>query len=88
VRGVQIDFEPRNLALRHPIEAPIIGDAAATLRRLLPMVENNHEKSWQSEIEHKVPDSWAAAERHAQAPAHPINPQEIVWARGCLTMRS
>jgi hypothetical protein len=52
------------------------------------MVENNHEKSWQSEIEHKVPDSWAAAERHAQAPAHPINPQEIVWARGCLTMRS
>jgi pyruvate dehydrogenase (quinone) len=25
VRGVQIDFEPRNLALRHPIEAPIMG---------------------------------------------------------------
>ncbi|HEX5074910.1 MAG TPA: thiamine pyrophosphate-requiring protein [Gemmatimonadaceae bacterium] len=81
-RGVQIDVEPRNLALRYPIEVPIIGDAADVLRRLLPMLENNREQSWHAQIEGWARDSWQAAERHAHAPAHPVNPQVVVWELG------
>ena len=81
-RGVQIDVEPRNLALRYPNDVPIIGDAADVLRRLLPMLENSREKSWQPEIEGWANDSWQAAERHAHASAHPVNPQRVVWELG------
>src|SRR3954464_15302651 len=78
-RGVQIDVEPRNLALRYPAEVPIIGDAAETLTRLLPLLDDHREESWRPDIEAWVRDAWSAAERHANAPATPVNPQRVVW---------
>jgi pyruvate dehydrogenase (quinone) len=81
-RGVQIDVEPRNLALRYPVEVPIIGDAAATLTRLLPLLDDTRQDSWRADIEQWARDAWATAERHAHAPANPINPQLVVWELG------
>jgi pyruvate dehydrogenase (quinone) len=78
-RGVQIDVEPRNLALRYPIEVPIIGDAADTLTRLLPLLDETRQESWRGDIEQWARDAWATAERHAHAQANPINPQLVVW---------
>jgi pyruvate dehydrogenase (quinone) len=81
-RGVQIDTEPRNLALRYPMEVALAGDAGETLSALLPLLKENAAQSWRADIEHWVRDSWAAAERHAKAPADPINPQLVVWELG------
>ena len=78
-RGVQIDVEPRNLALRYPMEVSLAGDSVETLRALLPMLQDNAAESWRDEIEEWVRDSWAAADRHAHTPADPINPQLLVW---------
>jgi len=78
-RGVQIDVEPRNLSLRYPMEVPIIGDAAHTLTRLLPLLDDHREESWREEIEQWTRDSWEAADQHAHAPANPVNPQLVVW---------
>ena len=78
-RGVQIDVEPRNLALRYPIEVPIIGDAADTLTRLLPLLDETRQESWRDDIEQWARDAWATAERHAHAQANPVNPQLVVW---------
>ncbi|HUQ81882.1 MAG TPA: thiamine pyrophosphate-requiring protein [Gemmatimonadaceae bacterium] len=78
-RGVQIDVEPRNLALRYPIEVPIIGDAADTLTRLLPLLDDHREESWRDEIEQWARDSWELADQHAHAPANPVNPQLVAW---------
>jgi len=78
-RGVQIDVEPRNLALRYPMEVSLAGDSVETLRALLPMLRENAAQSWRDEIVHWVRDSWAAADRHAHTPADPINPQLFVW---------
>jgi pyruvate dehydrogenase (quinone) len=78
-RAVQIDLEPRNLALRYPVEVPILGDAMETLTSLLPLLDDHREESWQPQIESWVRDSWEAAERHANAPANPINPQRVIW---------
>jgi pyruvate dehydrogenase (quinone) len=78
-RGVQVDVEPRNLALRYPMEVPLAGDAVETLRTLLPMLHDNAGASWRGDIEQWVRDSWSAADRHAHAPADPVNPQLFVW---------
>ena len=39
-RGVQIDIDPRMLSLRYPMEVPLVGDAALTLRALLPRLKS------------------------------------------------
>jgi pyruvate dehydrogenase (quinone) len=80
-RGVQIDLEPRNLSLRYPMEVPIIGDAADTLTRLLPLLDDKREgdDSWRAEIEQWASEAWAVADHHAHAPANPVNPQLVVW---------
>jgi pyruvate dehydrogenase (quinone) len=77
-RAVQIDLEPRNLALRYPVEVPILGDAADTLTRLLSLLEDRRSESWRPQIEAWVRDAHQAAERHADAPANPVNPQRVV----------
>ena len=38
-RGVQIDIKGEMLSLRYPMEVNLVGDSAATLRALLPLLE-------------------------------------------------
>ena len=42
-RGVQIDIKGENLSLRYPMEVNLVGDSAATLRALLPLLEQKTE---------------------------------------------
>jgi pyruvate dehydrogenase (quinone) len=76
-RGVQIDIDGTMLSLRYPMEVNIVGDAAATLRKLLPMLEQNTNTSWRTKIEKEVAAWWKTLEERAMQPADPINPQRV-----------
>jgi pyruvate dehydrogenase (quinone) len=78
-RGVQIDIAPEKLALRYPMEVALIGDSSETLRALLPLLRERREDSWRRTIEQSVSDWWQEVERHALAPADPLNPQLPFW---------
>jgi pyruvate dehydrogenase (quinone) len=78
-RGVQIDIQPDMLSLRYPMEVNLVGDAAETLRALLPLLESKSERSWQSRIEANMREWWKTLEQRAMQPANPINPQRIFW---------
>jgi pyruvate dehydrogenase (quinone) len=78
-RGVQVDAAPRNLALRYPVEVALAGDAAETLRALAPLLTQKGDGAWRREVERWTRETWAAAERHAYAPAPELNPQRVVW---------
>jgi pyruvate dehydrogenase (quinone) len=76
-RGVQIDIDGRMLSIRYPMEVPMVGDAAATLTALLPMLHARDDHSWRDQIEHGV-ESWRELMRErASEPAAPINPQRV-----------
>jgi len=81
-RGVQIDTEPRNLSLRYPMEVALAGDSAETLAALLPMLNDTRAESWRGDIEQWTRETWEASERHAHAPADPINPLRVIWELG------
>jgi pyruvate dehydrogenase (quinone) len=49
-RGVQIDIEPANLALRYDMEVNLAGDAADTLRALIPLLKQKTDTSWREAI--------------------------------------
>ena len=78
-RGVQIDIDPAMLSLRYPCEVNLHGDAAETLRVLLPLLEPKSDRSWRDEIERGTAKWWTALESRAMASAKPVNPQRVVW---------
>ncbi|MFG2109535.1 thiamine pyrophosphate-binding protein [Micromonospora chersina] len=78
VRTVQIDIDGRRIGTRYPVDVPLVGDAAETLRALLARVPARPNAQWRGVVEGSV-DRWreTAAER-AAAPAEPINPQLVL----------
>jgi pyruvate dehydrogenase (quinone) len=76
-RGVQIDIDGRMLGIRYPMEVNLVGDAAETLRALIPRLRRKQERSWREQIEKGVSDWWQVVEHRAQQPANPINPQLV-----------
>jgi pyruvate dehydrogenase (quinone) len=78
-RAVQIDIDPGMLSLRYPAEVNLHGDAAETLRALLPRLTRKTDRAWRDEIEGNIRDWWGVLEARAMTPAEPVNPQRVVW---------
>jgi pyruvate dehydrogenase (quinone) len=78
-RGVQIDIDGRMLGLRYPTEVNLVGDAAPTLRGLLPHLRRKEDRSWREEIEAGVTEWWKVLDARAHNDADPVNPQRVFW---------
>ena len=78
-RAVQIDIKGEHLSLRYPMEVNLIGDSAAALRALLPMLEQKNDNSWRKQIEDGLDDWWKVLEARAMTSADPLNPQRVFW---------
>jgi pyruvate dehydrogenase (quinone) len=76
---VQIDIQPDMLLLRFPMEVNLVGDAAETLRLLLPLLDRKTDRKWRDEIEKQVADWWKPLGERAMQAAKPVNPQRVVW---------
>ncbi|GAA2412338.1 thiamine pyrophosphate-requiring protein [Streptomyces glaucosporus] len=79
-RAVQIDIDPHMVGLRYPYEVNLVGDARATLRRLLPMLRRKEDRSWREGIEAAVRRWWEVMERQARLSSDPVNPQYVMHA--------
>ncbi|MER6386238.1 thiamine pyrophosphate-requiring protein [Streptomyces sp. NPDC001250] len=79
-RAVQIDIDPHMVGLRYPFEVNLVGDAARTLRRLLPLLEQTEDRTWQKTIEDNVARWWEVMERRAAVEADPVNPEYVTHA--------
>jgi pyruvate dehydrogenase (quinone) len=77
-KAVQIDIKPEMLSLRYPMDVNLVGDAAETLKLLLPRLQQK-ESDWRVHIERNVRDWWEVLEKRAQVEANPVNPQLVAW---------
>jgi pyruvate dehydrogenase (quinone) len=78
-RGVQIDIDARMLNIRYPMEIGLVGDSAATLEALLPLLEPRTDNRWRQRVESNVADWWQVLEARAMNQAKLINPQRVFW---------
>ncbi len=79
-RGVQIDIAPDMLSLRYPMEVNLVGDAAETLRALLPLLRSRKgDGAWRKGIERNVREWWKTLHDRAMVAANPVNPQRVTW---------
>jgi pyruvate dehydrogenase (quinone) len=73
-RGVQIDIDGKFIGMRYPYEVNLVGDAAATLRALIPHLKRQEDRSWREGVEAGVERWWRSMDAEADVEANPINP--------------
>jgi pyruvate dehydrogenase (quinone) len=73
-RAVQIDIDGKFIGMRYPYEVNLVGDAAATLRALIPQLRRKEDRSWREAIEAGVAKWWESMHAEADVAANPVNP--------------
>ncbi|MFF0016584.1 thiamine pyrophosphate-requiring protein [Streptomyces sp. NPDC005374] len=80
-RGVQIDIDPHMVGMRYPYEVNLVGDAKATLQRLIPMLDvERGGREWYDTVCDNVTRWRDVMDRRAQQSADPINPEYVARA--------
>jgi pyruvate dehydrogenase (quinone) len=67
------------IGMRYPTEVNLVGDAAETLRGLVPLLDRQKKRSWRKTVEENVARWWNTVERQAKVEADPINPMLLFW---------
>ncbi|HET7876277.1 MAG TPA: thiamine pyrophosphate-dependent enzyme [Methylomirabilota bacterium] len=75
--AVQIDRDPARIGLRFPVTVGLTGDAPATLRALLPMIERRQERSFLRDAQAGMRDWCALLRARESRPDVPIKPQVV-----------
>ncbi|MET8943596.1 thiamine pyrophosphate-requiring protein [Streptomyces sp. NPDC004542] len=84
-RAVQIDIDPHMVGMRYPYEVNLVGDAKATLQRLIPLLEADRggrptDREWFDTVTANVRRWHETMERRAHLSADPINPEYVARA--------
>jgi pyruvate dehydrogenase (quinone) len=77
VRAVQIDVDAGLVGMRYPFEVNLVGDAGATLHRLLPLLRRQEDRAWREKVEAGVARWWQVLARRAAVEADPVNPELV-----------
>jgi pyruvate dehydrogenase (quinone) len=81
-RAIQIDIDGAFIGMRYPYELNLVGDSAATLQALLPLLERKADRSWRETVEKNVSGWWDTMQRQAMTDSDQegmVNPQRLVW---------
>ncbi len=76
-RAVQIDIDPTFIGMRYPFEVNLVGDAATTLRALIPQLSRKSDRSWREKIEKNVARWWKVMDAQAALDADRVNPMRL-----------
>jgi pyruvate dehydrogenase (quinone) len=76
-RAVQIDIDGGLIGMRYPYEVNLVGDAAATLRALIPHLQRKEDRTWWETVARNVDRWWDSMAAEAAVDAKPINPMRL-----------
>lgn len=79
-RAVQIDVDPRILGGKFPIEVGIVGDAATSLRELLPLLDRSTDDEWSKTVQQYINRWRSIAKNDIEAKTTDANPEFVVYA--------
>src|ERR671937_2699037 len=71
---VQIDDRPERIGLRYPADVGLVGDARATLRELLPLLERNEDRAFLDQAQRGAADWWRLMEQRGTRAETPMKP--------------
>ncbi len=74
---VQIDDDPSRLGLRAPVTVGLAGDAAPTLRELLPLLPRNADRAFLEKAQAGMRDWWTLMEERGARSETPMKPEVV-----------
>lgn len=74
---VQIDSEADHIGLRHPVSTPLVGDAGATLRELLPLIAKQEDGAFLSQCQLHMRNWIKEQDKIESSREEPIHPQVL-----------
>jgi thiamine pyrophosphate-dependent acetolactate synthase large subunit-like protein len=77
--AVQIDDNPDRIGLRYPVKVGLVGDARATLQKLLPLLERNEERSFLERAQEGMREWRNLMEAQGTSDSIPMKPQVVPW---------
>ncbi|CBG68851.1 MULTISPECIES: thiamine pyrophosphate-requiring protein [Streptomyces] len=83
-RAVQIDIDPHMVGMRYPYEVNLVGDAKATLERLIPLIDPERGREWFDEVCAGVARWREVTARRAELSADPVNPELVAHTLDAL----
>jgi pyruvate dehydrogenase (quinone) len=83
-RGVQIEIDSARIGLRYPMEVGLAGDAKATLRELLPLLNRKEDRSFLEKAQKGMKEWWELMEERGTRTDKPMKPQVVAWELGNL----
>ncbi|HEX3154193.1 MAG TPA: thiamine pyrophosphate-dependent enzyme [Candidatus Angelobacter sp.] len=81
-KAVQIDFDPVRIGLRYDVEVGLVGDSRRTLEGLLPLVNQNKDRSFLEEAQKGMKEWWELMHKRSSNMEKPLKPQVIAQALG------
>ena len=81
-RGVQIDVDGQRIGLRYPVEVGLVGDSLQTLRRLIPLLQYNANRSFLEQAQEGMRNWWRLMEERGTRQDMPMKPQVVAWELG------
>jgi pyruvate dehydrogenase (quinone) len=77
-RVVQIEIAPSRVGNRIPVEVPLVGDASATLKELIPLLHRKSDREFLERAQEGM-HRWREAMEEMESPErHPIQPQYLM----------
>ena len=76
-RAVQIDCDPVRIGLRYPVEAGLVGDAAQTIRKLIPLLQRKDDRSMLERSQKGMKEWEELMETRATRMDKPMKPQLV-----------
>lgn len=81
-KGVQIDIDPKRIALRFPVEAGLLGDSKTVLQHLIPLLKRKEDRSFLKKAQDGMKDWWELMEKRGTRMDKPMKPQVVAWELG------
>jgi len=81
-RCVQIDIDPQKIGLRYPVEIGLVGDSIRVLRRLIPLLDRQADRSWLEKAQSEMKDWKSLMEERGTRRDMPMKPQVVAHELG------
>jgi pyruvate dehydrogenase (quinone) len=79
---VQIEIDPLRIGLRYPVEVGLVGDSLRVLRRLIPHLDRNPDRSWLEQAQQGKAEWQKLMEERGTLQEMPMKPQVVAHELG------
>ncbi|MCW5980835.1 MAG: pyruvate oxidase [Bryobacteraceae bacterium] len=77
VKSIQVDVNPANIGLRHPVDVGLVGDSKHTLRKLIPLLKRKKNRGFLEDAQKGMKEWRELMRTRSSVESMPMKPQVV-----------